>query len=280
MAIKETDMGDFRLAQNAAKVLSQDHDKPFFVVAGIRRPHVPLHTPQSWFDMYPEKEVKLPEVPADDLDDVPHPEMGLNFYAAPEHKVIVEKKLWQSLVQAYLASISFVDHCVAEMMRGLDEGPNKDNTIVVFISDHGFHLGEKQHWAKRTLWEETTRVPFIISGPGIDGGLMTNKPVGLIDLYPTLCDLLGVDAPSGLEGVSLQSLLKDPEADWPHAAYTTFEKGDLGVRTEHWRYIRHPDGAEELYDHRNDPNEWKNLAGNVEFAEEKKRMAKLAESWD
>lgn len=275
---KDTDMGDFKLAQNAAKIVARKHDKPFFVVAGIRRPHVPLHTPKKWFDMYPVEDIVLPQAPLEDLDDLPHPEMGLAFHAAPEHQVIVEKKLWKSLVQAYLASISFVDHCVGEMLDGLDKGPNQDNTIVVLLSDHGFHLGEKQHWAKRTLWEETTRVPFIISGPTIKPG-RSNKPVGLIDLYPTLCDLTDLPAPIGLEGHSLIPLLKNPNAKWDHAAFTTFEPGDLTVRTEHWRYIRHPDGKQELYDHRNDPDEWTNLAAKPEHRRQLNELAALASRW-
>lgn len=276
--VTDSDMGDFQLSEKAAKIVAQKHDQPFFVVAGIRRPHVPLHTPKKWFDMYPVDDIVLPKAPAEDLADLPHPEMGLNFYAAPEHKVIVGRKLWRSLVQAYLASISFVDHCVGEMLSGLEKGPNKDNTIVVLLSDHGFHLGEKQHWAKRTLWEETTRVPFIIAGPGITPG-RSNKPVGLIDLYPTLCGLTDSPKPAGLEGQSLQPLLNNPQGKWDHAAYTTFEPGDLTVRTEHWRYIRHPDGKEELYDHRNDPDEWHNLAGKAAFAKQQKKLKEQATRW-
>lgn len=275
---EDCQMADYRLAQEAAKTVRQPHDKPFFVVAGIRRPHVPLHVPQMWFDMYPLDTIILPEVLDDDLDDVPHPEMGLNFYAAPEHSVIVERKLWRSLVQAYLASISFVDHCVGEMLNGLEQGPNNDNTIVILFSDHGFHLGEKQHWAKRTLWEETTRVPLIIAGPGIQAG-QCDKAVGLIDLYPTLCELTASPMPAGLDGHSLGPLLNDPDGDWRHAAYCTFEPGDLSVRTEHWRYIRHPDGAEELYDHRTDAHEWHNLAGNSDHALVQQRHADLAKAW-
>jgi arylsulfatase A-like enzyme len=276
---KDADMGDYQLSMEVARVLSTDHEKPFFVVAGIRRPHVPLHVPKMWFDLYPENDISLPEVPDDDLEDVPHPEVGLAFHAAPEHKVVVERKLWRSLVQAYLASISFVDQCVAQMMRGLDGGPNKDNTIVVLTSDHGFHLGEKQHWAKRTLWEETTRVPFVVAGPGIRAGTKSGKPVGLIDLYPTLCELGGVSAPAGLDGVSLKPLLDDPDSEWDRPAFTTFEMGDLSVRTEHWRYIRYPDGTEELYDHKVDPNEWENLAQDENYSDVRKRLVREAEKW-
>lgn len=276
---REEQMGDFRLARETAKILRQKHDKPFMAVAGIRRPHVPLHVPQKWFDLYPLKNVILPKVPEDDLDDVPHPEMGLTFHAAPEHAVIVRRRLWRSLAQAYLASISFMDHCVGEIMRSLDEGPNRDSTVVVFFSDHGFHLGEKQHWAKRTLWEETTRIPLIFAGPGIRPGHCA-QPVGAIDIYPTLCDLMELKAPGGLDGHSLIPLLKNANANWDHAAFTTFEPGDITVRTKNWRYIRHPDGKEELYDHRIDPDEWTNLADKGEHFDRKNALADLASRWE
>ena len=256
----DEEMGDYRLAREASAVVAKSHDDPFFVVAGFRRPHVPLHVPKKWFDLYPLEDIVLPDVPNGDLDDVPHPEMGIEAYAAPVHEKIVQLRLWRSLVQAYLASISFVDHCVGELLNGLDGGPNRDNTLVVFFSDHGFHLGEKQHWAKRTLWEETTRVPLILCGPGIRLRTRIDKPVGLIDIYPTLCNLAGVTAPAELEGRDLSPPLANPNSDWDHPAYTTFQPGDVAVRSKDWRYIRHVDGTEELYDHRVDPKEWRNLA--------------------
>lgn len=271
---RDDQMGDFKLAKSAAKVLQQKHDRPFFVMVGIRRPHVPLHVPQKWFDLYPEADVVLPKAPSDDLDDVPHPEIGLTPHAAPRHSELVKRDLWRSLTRAYLASISFVDHCVGEIVRGLDAGPNRDNTVVILFSDHGFHLGEKQHWAKRTLWEETTRVPLIIAGPGIAAGGKCSRPVGMIDLYPTLCELAGRKPPPGLEGHSLAPLLSNPTDKWPHPVLTTFKPGDHSVRSEDWRYIRYADGKEELYDHRVDPNEWKNLAPDPKFADILREHAK------
>ncbi len=269
----EKEMGDFILAQNAADVLRQQHDQPIFVTAGFRRPHVPLHVPQKWFDLYSLESLQLPEIPADDLDDVPHPEIGLEPHLAPAQADLVKRGLQKSLTQAYLASISFVDHCVGEVLRGLDEGPNRETTIVVLFSDHGFHLGEKQHWAKRTLWEETTRVPLIIAGPGIDPGLTTGKPAGLIDLYPTLCEWAGLSSPESLEGQSLMPLLKNPTADWTRPALTTYRQNEHSARSEHWRYIRYSDGTEELYDHRKDPNEWTNLASDERFSSVKEEHA-------
>lgn len=272
-------MGDYRLAREAAELVGRTNELPFFVVAGFRRPHVPLHVPQKWFDLFPLDEIILPDVWPNDLDDVPHPEMGIESYAAPVHTQIVERRLWRSLVQAYLASIRFVDHCVGEILTELEAGPNRDNTLVVFLSDHGFHLGEKQHWAKRTLWEETTRIPLIASGPGVQAGARVGKPVGLIDIYPTLCGMTGVAAPAGLEGHDLSPLLADPNAEWEHPAFTTFRTGDLAVRSKHWRYIRHVDGREELYDHRVDPNEWQNLAGEETAVGAQARLIELSRKW-
>ncbi len=271
--------GDYRLAANVAKVLEQPHEEPFLIMAGIVAPHVPLYRPKEWFDLYPLEDIKLPDAPADDLDDVPHPEMALGFTAEPQHEDVLKKDVWHSIVQAYLASVSFTDHCVGVMLDALEQGPNKENTIVVLLSDHGFHLGEKQHWGKQTLWEESTKVPLIIAGPGVASG-RSEKPVGLIDLYPTLCEMTKQPVPDRLEGHSLLPLLKDPHAAWEHAAYTTHAPGDLAVRTEHWRYIRHVDGAEELYDHRKDPNEWNNLAGNAEYGKIKQRLAAFARQWE
>jgi arylsulfatase A-like enzyme len=133
-------------------------------------------------------------------------------------------------------------------------------------SDHGFHLGEKQRWAKRTLWEETTRVPMIISAPGLAKGERSSRPVGLIDIFPTLTDLCGLPDREDLEGVSLKPLLQNPGAEWDRPALCTFGPNNHTLRSERWRYTVYADGSEELYDHRNDPNEWVNLAGNSKYS--------------
>jgi choline-sulfatase len=142
----------------------------------------------------------------------------------------------------------------------------RDDTVIVLWSDHGFHLGEKLRWAKRTLWEETTRVPLIISAPGLSKGERTNRPVGLIDLFPTLTDLCGLPDRSDLEGVSLKPLLRNPDAKWDRPALCTFGPNNHSLRSERWRYTVYADGSEELYDHQTDPNEWTNLAADPQFA--------------
>ena len=172
---------------------------------------------------------------------------------------MVENGEWRDAVQAYLASTSFVDACVGRVLDALAASRHAQDTIVVLLSDHGFHLGEKQRWAKRSLWETSTRVPLIIAAPGRKPGV-SGRPVGLIDVYPTLLELAGLAPDAGLEGRSLSPLLDDPAGAWPHAAVTTFGPGNHTVRSTRWRYTRYADGSEELYDHGEDPHEWRNLA--------------------
>jgi choline-sulfatase len=193
---------------------------------------------------------------------------------APTFWEVEEAKKWRSLVHAYLASTSFVDHCVGKVMEGLEGGPNEGNTIVVLWSDHGFHLGEKQHLAKRTLWEESTRVPFMVAGPGIKPGADCREAVSLLDVYPTLVELCGLPENAGLEGVSVVPQLDAPGAVREEPAISSSYFGNHAVRTRDWRYIRYADGAEELYDHRVDSGELTNLAGNPEHGARKAALEK------
>jgi choline-sulfatase len=168
-------------------------------------------------------------------------------------------------VRAYLASTAFMDAQLGRLLDALENDPQGRQTIVVLWSDHGWHLGEKGITGKNTLWERSTRVPLIIAGPGITPGIC-QQPVELLDIYPTLAALCRLQAPAGLEGHSLQPQLANPAAIrlWP--AVTTHNAGNHSVRSEHWRYIRYADGSQELYDHRVDPNEWTNLAGDPKQA--------------
>jgi len=152
---------------------------------------------------------------------------------------------------------------IGRMLDALDRSPHRANTIVVLWSDHGYHLGEKWHWHKQSLWNRATHVPFVISAPGVTKpGSRCNRPVGLIDLYPTLTELAGLSTPAALDGVSLLPLLKDPQLPWSRPALITYSKGNHALRSERWSYIRYHDGSEELYDRIKDPNEWINLASN------------------
>jgi arylsulfatase A-like enzyme len=266
---KDNQMPDFQTAAWGVGQLKKKFDKPFFLATGFFRPHVPQFAPQKWFDLYPVETLKLPAIKGGDLDDLS--KYGINLtrlkHVAPTHEWVEKNKQWKPLVQSYLACVSFADAQVGKVVDALDKSPYADNTIIVLYGDHGFHLGEKERWAKRSLWDDSTRVPMIIVGPGIAKGKVCNKPVELIDLYPTLLDLTGHKADPSHEGQSMAGLLKNPEADWPHFARTSFGPGNVGVRSERYRYIHYNDGTEEFYDHQDDPHEWDNQIKNAKYAD-------------
>jgi len=254
-------MPDHEYAHWTVQQLQKEYDRPFFLSVGFVRPHVPLHVPQKWFDMHPIEGVMLPHHNENQFDDMP--ETALRFshqMRMPNMEYMREGNRWKESVQAYLACVTFVDHYIGLVLDALEESPHADNTVVVLFSDHGYHIGEKGIWAKHTLWEESTRIPLIISRPGDSGLKRTHRPVNHIDIYPTLLDLAHLPPNPDNEGQSLVPLLENPEAEGFKASVTTHGFGNHSVRTERWRYIRYEDGSEELYDHWTDPNEWTNLA--------------------
>ena len=264
---EEDRFGDFVDATWAIEQLGADQKKPFFLAVGFYRPHVPFYAPLRFFESHPLSEIRLPTTQDDDRADLPGAALELTDNSTPPaHNWFVTQNQWKSAVQAYLACVSFTDSQVGRLLDALDGSPHRDNTIVVLFSDHGFHLGEKQRWAKQSLWESSTQVPLIISVPNGSRGLRCVKPVELMGLFPTLTRLCNLPAPPGLEGASLAPLLQNVNADWPHAAVTTYQRNNHAVRTENFRYIRYADGSEELYDHRTDPHEWKNLALDSQFS--------------
>ena len=269
---KDEDMGDWQVADWARKKLAEQPDEPFFLAVGIFRPHLPWYVPPKYFEMFPPDKVILPKVKKTDLDDVP--EIGRRM-ARPEgdHAKVIATNNWHKAVSGYLASIAFADACVGRVLDALDASPYADNTIIVLWGDHGWHLGEKLHWRKFALWEEAAHAPLMMAGPGIARGECT-RPVSLMDIYPTLVDLCGLRPNERLEGNSLVPLLENPQAEWQPPALTTHGRGNHSLRSERWRYIRYSDGSEELYDHRRDPNEWNNLAGQAEFEPVKRQLAK------
>ena len=275
-AFPETDeeMPDFGTAEWAVERLQREHDKPFFLGAGFLRPHVPWHVPKKWFDMFPPDELEMPPYQPGDQGDVP--EISRQLHALPMMPTTdwaIETDQWKDIVQAYLACVAFVDAQVGKVLDALDASPYADNTYVVLWGDHGYHIGEKNRFGKHSVWEEATRTPLMIAGPGIAPG-MTQKPAGLIDLYPTLLDLCGLPANPANEGHSLRPLLDDPvSADWPYVALTTYGRNNHGVRDERYRYIRYEDGSEELYDHEDDAHEWNNVAADPNYEETKERLA-------
>ncbi len=266
-------MGDARVVARAAEFLDRDRERPFFLAVGLTRPHLPWYVPSKYFDMFPASEVRLPEVKADDLDDLPFAALKM---AKPQgdHAKVLAADQWPQAVRAYLASIAFADAMIGRLIDALDRSPHAANTIVVLWGDHGWHLGEKEHWRKFALWERATRVPLVVVAPGrAPAGARCERTVSLIDLYPTLIDLCSLPPRDGLEGRSIAPLVADPAAARAEPALTTHGRGHHAVRTDRWRYIRYADGGEELYDHEADPREWTNLAGDPATAEVRRELA-------
>jgi arylsulfatase A-like enzyme len=266
--------GDHKVVDWAVDQLSKKHDKPLFLAVGLFRPHLPWYVPKKYFDMYPLDKITLPKVNGDDLDDVPA--IGKRF-AKPDgdHRVVTENNKWKEGVRAYLACIRYTDTELGRLLDGLDRSPYANNTAVVLWSDHGWHLGEKLHWRKFTLWEEATHNVLMMSVPGLTkAGSRCDRTVSLLDVFPTLTDVCGLSAKKECEGVSLRPLLKDPKTAWERGALTTYGRNNHAIRTEKWRYIRYSDGGEELYDRDRDPMEWKNLAADPQFAKIKQDLAK------
>jgi len=266
---------DAQVADWAVGQLRRKHDKPFFLAAGFFRPHVPLYAPQKWWDLYPpEDEIELPKVLDGDRDDIPPYAKALTAgFPAPRHAWFVENGQWRRAVKGYLACVSFVDHQIGRVLDALEHSPYAENTVVVLWGDHGWALGEKQRWAKRALWQRETGVPLVFAAPGIARAVKTDKPAGLIDIYPTLVDLCGLPPNPRLEGASLAPLLKTPNRAWDRATICTFWKNNHAVISQQWRYIRYADKSEELYDIREDPREWKNLAGDPQYRDVIRRLA-------
>lgn len=248
--------------------------QPFFMTCGLHRPHTPWDVPKKYFDLTPLDTTQLPVVLTNDLGDVPRP--GVEF-AKPDgvHSNILKAGLWQDRVRAYLAAVSYADAQIGRLLDTLDKSPHRDHTIVVFVGDNGWHLGQKEHWGKVTLWNEATRVPMIWVAPGVaKTGSTCEQGVDLMSLYPTLCELAGVPIPKHAEGVSIKPLLVNPAAAWSQPGLSTMYQNNHTLRTAEWRYIRYADGTEELYNERTDPREWTNVAGNKEYADVKKNLAK------
>jgi arylsulfatase A-like enzyme len=269
----EAQYGDMEAVRYGQEFLKKKHAKPFFLAIGLWHPHIPMFAPQNYYDLYPPEKVRLPEVPDNDLDDLPPVAKEFAAFRRSEHERIVKENKWRDGVRSYLASISFADAMIGQLVKALDTSDHARNTVVVFWSDNGWHLGEKRHWHKSTLWQRSTHVPMIWAGPGMRRtGVARTQPVTLLDIYPTLVQMCGLPHKADLEGESLMPLLNDPNAK-RKPAVSTYLPDNHAVITEKWRYIRYRDGGEELYDRAADPNEWKNLAGEDQHAALKKDLA-------
>ncbi len=271
---EDKDMVDYVSVSYCLKQLAAPHDKPLFLACGIHKPHMPWDVPKKYYDMYPLDKIELPKVLENDLADIPPAGVAM---AKPQgdHAAIVKSGRWKEAVQGYLAAITFCDAMVGRLLDGFDKSPYKDNTIICLWSDHGWHLGEKEHWRKFALWEEATRAPFLMVVPGLTKpGGVCQRTTDYMNIYPTLCDLCGLPTPKHVEGVSIRPLLENPAAPWTRLAQTTHGYKNHAVRSEDWRYIRYADGSEELYNEQLDPLEWTNLAKDEHYAGTKAELAK------
>lgn len=273
---QEHDYDDVKIVDYAIEFLNNHNgENPFFLSVGTFRPHLPWYIPKRFRDLYADAEIQLPEAPDNDLNDIPV--IPQKWAAARRDEMEAAKTAgeWEEAVRCYLASISFADTQVGRVLDALEDSPHADNTIIFLWSDHGWHLGEKEHWAKSTLWEVATRIPFIISAPNMkSAGSKSPRTVNLVDIFPTLISLTGLDSGISFDGKDLSPLLKDPDQTWDHPAVIEFGRGNAAVRDERWRYIRYSDDTEELYDHQTDPNEWHNLAGYASYQNTKNRLGK------
>jgi len=277
--IEKGGMPDEKVAAWGVEKLNREYDQPFFLALGFYKPHTPMTAPKRYFDKFDRDKLTLPKVLKNDLDDVP--EIGRRW-VLDRSKLIAEDAVTQysptyrrELVHAYHACVALVDDCIGQVLNKLDNSPHASNTIVVLCSDHGWHLGEKNHWRKWMPWEESTRSLLIVRTPDAAGnGATCNRTVGLIDIYPTLAELCQLPPPANLQGLSFRRLLEAPQQAWSRPALTSTKAGNHTVRSDRWRYIRYVDGSEELYDHDKDPHEWHNLAGQPDLNAIKKQHAK------
>ena len=253
---------DGKVASETIALLEKHKGRPFFIAAGFYRPHCPFIAPKKYFDLHPLDRIPAPPFGREALAGAPPSAMQSNWNLDANGE--------REAIRAYYASISFLDAQVGRLLDAVDRLGLSDNTIIVFASDHGYHLGEGGLWMKQTLFERSARTPLIVAGAGVPAtGRASTRVVEFIDIFPTLAALAGVQPPKGLEGRSLQPLLKDPGADWGHPALTQVRRGNAAtgimgysVRTDRWRYTEWADGKSgtELYDEVADPQELKNLA--------------------
>ncbi len=271
---KDEDLREWRIVEYGIEQLKRKHDKPWLLTVGLHKPHMPWNVPRKYYDMHPLDQIVLPKHMENDLDDIPAAGIAM---ARPDgdHRRILESGRWKDAVQGYLAAITYADAMIGRLLDSLDASEYRDNTIIVLWGDHGWHLGEKEHWRKFSLWEEATRAPLIWVAPGVtQPNTVCERTVDFMSIYPTLTDLCGVATPSHVEGPSIRKLLADPTAAWDTPALTTHGRNNHAVRSEGWRYIRYADESEELYDEAADPYEWNNLAASSDQQVRKAELAK------
>ena len=264
-----SDQPDHKSASTAITLLKKHHENPLFLAVGFVRPHYPMVTPRSYFEKYDWKKIPLPKVIKDDISDIPRigrpgtTNLNNQIGKYPDN----QKRMWEG----YYASTTFMDEQVGRILESLEQLGMRQNTAIIFTSDHGYHLGEHHFWQKSTLHEEVVRVPLIISVPGMSPG-RSKSIVELMDLYPTLCELAGLQIPQRVQGKSLLPVLQDPKKSIRDAALSL--DAGFGLRGERWAYMQYRDGSEELYDMKEDPTQFHNLAidpGSRKILEERRR---------
>lgn len=258
---RDEEKGDYQVASWAVdQIRKAPVDRPFFLAAGFFLPHVPCYVTKDWYDSIPDTDELLPPILESDRADTPRFSWYLHWnLPEPRLRWVRDNQQWRNLVRSYLASTAFVDAQVGRIIEAIEAAGLAEQTVIVVWGDHGWHLGEKGITGKNTLWERSTRVPLIFAGPGVASGRCL-QPAELLDVYPTLIELCGLSARTDLEGISLVPQLKDATTPRNRPAITSHNQGNHAIRSEHWRYIHYADGSEELYDLRNDPHEWTNLA--------------------
>ncbi len=250
-----SDQADYKSASKAIELMQSHSETPFFLAVGLVRPHYPMVAPRQYFEPYPWQRMLLPPQQTGDLEDIPPlGRAGTVSLTNPIGKYPDnQKRMWA----AYYAAVSFMDTQVGRILDQLDKSGLRDSTAVVFTSDHGYHLGDHHFWQKSNLHEQVLRIPLIISAPNLPSG-QSDSIVELVDVFPTLCELAGLEIPDSVQGQSLVPILNDPKAQVKQAALS-FNKGH-SLRTQRWHYMRYTDGSQELYDMRDDSNEFNNLA--------------------
>ncbi|MEL7119254.1 MAG: sulfatase [Bacteroidota bacterium] len=264
-------MYDEQIADWAVNKINELDEDPFFLAVGFLRPHVPYTAPRKYFDRYDINDIEIPDLPNDEMNDIPMMGKSIAYGSTPNggwYDVNRKKEILPELVHAYLACVTFVDDQIGKVLDALESSPHADNTIIVLWSDHGQHLGEKRHFRKQALWEESTKVPLLFSVPTQKNkGKRSSQVVSLLDIYPTLLELCNLPPVEPLQGKSLVPLINDPTTTWERPVLSTWYYKNHSVRSNKWRYIQYRDGGEELYNHQTDPGEHRNLAGDPQYAD-------------
>jgi len=272
--LKDEDIVDWHSVDYCVERLSKKRKKPYFIACGLYKPHLAFVAPRKYYEDFPLDKIKLPPHIEDDLDDIPPAGIKMANPQA-DHAKFLKSGRWKAAIQSYLATCAYTDMNVGRLLDAFEKSPDRKNTIIVFWSDHGWSLGEKQHWRKFALWEETTRIPMIWVAPGVTKpGTRCSQPVDTMSIYPTLCSLTGIEKPEHVSGHDISVLLRNPKSKWKHPAITTHGRRNHSVRTATERYIRYADGSEEYYNHKKDPYEWKNLAAVSDLSRFKKWLPK------